>query len=64
MPREPLWRIGNLLRRRYVAELGNTPGHVQHFSARSFVRLCSRHLDLEAVATPLPWTFVRGRVRS
>src|SRR5262249_44475750 len=33
VPREPLWRVLNVARGRYVADLGNTPGHVQHFSA-------------------------------
>lgn len=62
VPLEPLWRAGNLLRGRYVSELGNTPGHVQHWGRRSFVRLVSRHLDVLGVFRPLPWTLVVARV--
>ncbi|MBW3551728.1 MAG: class I SAM-dependent methyltransferase, partial [Proteobacteria bacterium] len=31
-PREPIWRVLNLARGKYVRALGNTPGHVQHWS--------------------------------
>lgn len=62
VPLEPLWRAGNLLRGRYVSELGNTPGHLQHWSRRSFVRLVSRHLDVLGVFRPLPWTLVVAQV--
>lgn len=63
VPWEPVWRVGNLVRGRYVRALGNTPGHVQHFTRRGFVRCVGRHLDVEAIRRPLPWTFVRGRPR-
>src|SRR6266571_3498995 len=36
VPREPLWRALNLARGAYVRQLGNTPGHLNHFSKRSF----------------------------
>jgi SAM-dependent methyltransferase len=64
VPLEPVWRVGNLLRGRYVRDLGNTPGHIQHWSKRSFVELVSRHLEVVEVRTPLPWTMVRARRRS
>lgn len=63
VPREPIWRAGNLARGRYVRALGNTPGHVQHWSRRSFVELVDRHLDVVDVRSPLPWTMVLARVR-
>lgn len=63
VPWEPVWRVGNLVRGRYVRALGNTPGHVQHFTRRGFVRCVGRHLDVEEIRRPLPWTFVRGRPR-
>jgi 2-polyprenyl-3-methyl-5-hydroxy-6-metoxy-1,4-benzoquinol methylase len=43
VPREPLWRALNLARGAYWKDLGNTPGHVNHWSKRSFVGLLSRH---------------------
>ena len=38
VPREPLWRGLNMARGAYLRDLGNTPGHVNHWSKRSFVR--------------------------
>jgi ubiquinone/menaquinone biosynthesis C-methylase UbiE len=61
VPREPIWRLGNLARRRYVGELGNTPGHVNHWSARSFRAFVGERFDIESSSTPLPWTMVRAR---
>lgn len=29
VPREPIWRICNVLRGKYIKDLGNTPGHIQ-----------------------------------
>lgn len=60
VPREPIWRVGNLLRGRYLRDLGNTPGHVNHWSARRFERLVARDFDVVDSARPLPWTMVRG----
>lgn len=59
VPREPIWRIGNMARGRYIRQLGNTPGHVNHWSSRSFERLVSEHFDVERTARPLPWTMLR-----
>jgi ubiquinone/menaquinone biosynthesis C-methylase UbiE len=62
VPREPIWRIANLVRGKYVTDLGNTPGHIQHWSRRSFSSMVRRHLDTVAVKAPLPWTVVSARV--
>ena len=63
VPREPVWRALNLARGKYVGELGNTPGHVNHWSRRSFVALVGAYFDVVAVRTPLPWTMLLCRVR-
>jgi ubiquinone/menaquinone biosynthesis C-methylase UbiE len=57
-PREPLWRALNLLRLAYVRELGNTPGHVQHFSARSLADLLEKSMLVRQIARPVPWVVV------
>lgn len=62
VPREPLWRALNLARFHYVSDLGNTPGHVQHWSKRDFVNLLAKRFHIEAVRSPLPWTMVLCRV--
>ena len=64
VPFEPIWRAGNLLRRRYVRQLGNTPGHVNHWTRRGFSRFVGGRFDVEQVKSPLPWTMVRATVRS
>ena len=58
VPREPLWRVLNVLRGAYLAQLGNTPGHVNHFSKRSFIELLRPHGEVRQVRTPFPWTMV------
>jgi ubiquinone/menaquinone biosynthesis C-methylase UbiE len=63
VPREPIWRIGNMVRGRYVNALGNTPGHVNHWSARSFRRFVGQSFVTESVTNPLPWTMVRATPR-
>lgn len=58
VPREPLWRGLNLVRGAYVRQLGNTPGHVNHWSKRSFVELLSRHGEVVEARSPFPWTML------
>lgn len=62
VPREPLFRAGNLLTGRHVKALGNTPGHVNHWSTPAFLRFVSTRAALVEVRTPLPWTAVRARL--
>lgn len=61
VPWEPVWRMLNLARGAYVSRLGNTPGHLQHFGRRHFLEvLSSEGFRVQAVRTPLPWTFARA----
>jgi 2-polyprenyl-3-methyl-5-hydroxy-6-metoxy-1,4-benzoquinol methylase len=60
-PREPLWRALNLARLSYVGQLGNTPGHLNHFSKREFVRFLTRRFEVIRVVSPLPWTMALCR---
>lgn len=64
VPREPIWRTLNLARGKYVRELGNTPGHINHWSRAGFVRFLSRRLEVLESRSPLPWTMVLCRSRS
>ena len=54
--REPLWRILNCLRRCYLGRLGNTPGHIQHWSRKQFLDLIASLFDIVEVRFPMPWT--------
>ena len=62
VPREPLWRGLNMARGAYWGSLGNTPGHVNHWSKRSFVKLLSRHGDVIEARSPFPWTMLLVRL--
>ena len=58
VPREPLWRLMNLARLKYVKSMGNTPGHVQHWSSRTFRRFAGLYGVVREWRTPLPWTII------
>ena len=62
VPHEPLWRMLNVARGAYVRDLGNTPGHVNHWSRSAFVRMLSRYGETLEVRSPFPWTMVLVRV--
>ena len=61
VPREPLWRLLNMARGHYLRSLGNTPGHLQHWSTSRFRSLVGRHAELVESRTPLPWTMLLCR---
>jgi 2-polyprenyl-3-methyl-5-hydroxy-6-metoxy-1,4-benzoquinol methylase len=58
VPREPVWRMLNVMRGKYIRELGNTPGQVQHWSRHAYLALLSTRFEIVRVHTPLPWTMV------
>jgi 2-polyprenyl-3-methyl-5-hydroxy-6-metoxy-1,4-benzoquinol methylase len=58
VPREPLWRGLNMARGAYLRDLGNTPGHLNHWSKRAFVRLLSQHGEVVEARSPFPWTML------
>jgi 2-polyprenyl-3-methyl-5-hydroxy-6-metoxy-1,4-benzoquinol methylase len=62
VPREPLWRALNMARGAYLADQGNTPGHLNHWSKRSFLELCGRYGDVVEVRSPFPWTMLLVRL--
>jgi 2-polyprenyl-3-methyl-5-hydroxy-6-metoxy-1,4-benzoquinol methylase len=62
VPREPLWRALNVARGAYIAQLGNTPGHLNHWTKRSFARMLSRHGQIVELRSPFPWTMLLVRL--
>lgn len=64
VPREPIWRLLNLARGKYIGDLGNTPGHLQHWSKRSFIAFMQARFDVVEVRQPLPWTMLLCRPRA
>ena len=62
VPREPLWRALNLARLSFVGDLGNTPGHLSHWSKSDFERFLGERFEVVEVRSPIPWTMALCRV--
>lgn len=58
VPNEPLWRILNFMRGKYMRDWGNTPDHRNHWSTRGFKNFVSQQLSVQSVNRPIPWTMV------
>ncbi len=61
VPNEPIWRVANLMRLRYLSRMGNTPGHVQHWSKRQFIKFISNKFEILKIKLPFPWIVVLGK---
>jgi 2-polyprenyl-3-methyl-5-hydroxy-6-metoxy-1,4-benzoquinol methylase len=62
VPNEPGWRISHLLAGRNVRKLGDTPGHINHWSKRAFAELVSGYARIDRVAGVFPWTLLVASV--
>jgi ubiquinone/menaquinone biosynthesis C-methylase UbiE len=58
VPNEPWFRFGNLVTGRNIARFGNDPGHIQHWSARRFVRFVGTIVPVSKITTSFPWTII------
>lgn len=59
VPREPLWCMLNMARGKYLAHLGNTPGHLNHWSKHTLRMFMEGHFGpVRQTRSPLPWTVV------
>lgn len=63
VPNEPWWRIGNMLRLKYLKDWGNTPEHINHWTVSGFVDLLSPYFEVRVVQTPVLWTFVLAEAK-
>jgi 2-polyprenyl-3-methyl-5-hydroxy-6-metoxy-1,4-benzoquinol methylase len=56
VPREPLWRVLNFARGKYVKNWGNTPGHIQHWNVKNFKDFIKNNgFEIVRMKYPLPW---------
>ncbi len=62
VPNEPLFRLANLIRLKYIGDLGNTPGHVQNFTKKQFENLLKKHFASVEVKTSTLWNIALCRV--
>lgn len=62
VPNEPFWRILNVARLKYLNSLGNTPGHINHWSKKSFIDLIKKNFgEVIAIESPIPWTIILAK---
>lgn len=51
-----------MARGKYIRNFGNTPGHIQHFTKKSFYRMLMEcELEVIRYEEPLPWLMVYCR---
>lgn len=62
VPYEPWFRLGSLLRGKYVRTLGNHPEHVNHFRRRSLRDLLEPELEVADIRVAFPWLIAAARV--
>ncbi len=58
VPNEPIWRISNFVRGKYLKDFGNTPGHVNHWGQKAFLSLCQKYGNIVKIEKPFPWIMV------
>lgn len=52
VPNDCLFRIGNIFRGKNLLQLGKDPGHVQHFTTKSFIELIEKHFKIITIKKP------------
>jgi len=63
VPNEPVWRISNMLRGSYIKNLGNTPGHINHYNSRSLKKLINPYSSDIKIYKPFPWLIAIAKKR-
>jgi 2-polyprenyl-3-methyl-5-hydroxy-6-metoxy-1,4-benzoquinol methylase len=58
VPNEPLWRILNCMRGKYLKDFGNTPGHLKHWSFGAFKNLVLGYFNIIEARKVFPWTVI------
>lgn len=62
VPREPIWRVCNMLRGKYLSDFGNTPGHIQHWSKSGFVSMIQKKGEILSLYSPFPWSMALVKI--
>lgn len=63
VPNEPIWRILNITRGKYLSKFGNTPGHLNHWTIWSFIEFINKE-NFRIIKTkyPFPWQMILLRI--
>jgi ubiquinone/menaquinone biosynthesis C-methylase UbiE len=63
VPDEPFWRICNILRGKYLKNIGNTPGHINHFNSKSLKKLIAPFSTSIIIYKQFPWLIAVAKIR-
>lgn len=55
VPREPIWKLCQFLVGNNMAEWGNTPGHINHWSGKAFDAFLGKYFQPIRKMKPFPW---------
>lgn len=60
VPDEPIWRILNMTRGKYLRTWGNTPGHLNHWTRAQFLQFLQGEAGYRVVKRvyPFPWQMI------
>ncbi|MBT3188777.1 MAG: class I SAM-dependent methyltransferase [Anaerolineae bacterium] len=60
VPNEPIWKILNVARGKYLRDFGNTPGHINHWNIVQFPKFLSTYSKYSLIerSYPFPWQMV------
>jgi 2-polyprenyl-3-methyl-5-hydroxy-6-metoxy-1,4-benzoquinol methylase len=61
VPHEPWFRLGSMLRGKYLRALGNHPEHVNHWGPKSLPRLLARRFEVVTLTRSFPWLIAHCR---
>ncbi len=54
-PREPIWRLMNMARGKFLTDFGNTPGHIQNWGKSELKTLIEVEFEILSSEFPIPW---------
>lgn len=62
VPHEPYFRLGSLMRGKYVSAFGNHPEHVNHFNPRRLRSLLAPVAEVREIRHAFPWLIASATV--
>lgn len=60
VPFEPYFRLGNLMFMNHIKDLGNAPGHINHYNRNSFTNLVADFFIRFDLMVSFPWLIIYG----
>ena len=55
VPNEPYFRMANIMRLKYLSQLGNTPDHVNNWTKKELIALLSEYGSLKQIKSSSVW---------